>query len=365
MKVRIVDPGAFRDALSFSGIAKGTMEILECALVEAENDTVTVTVSDLSMWLRAKVPAVVEEGGAVAVRAKILEGFVRSIDEPVVIETRGDKVVVSSGETELKLSSYSAEDFPPGIEAETVCTVTVQADALRRALKKLLFIPTKDEFQPTKSSVYLHVVDEELRAVATDGVRLGVVPVGKICDARGTEGLFPKYVMQVLQRLLGMNVTSDVVIEFKPSLAVFSVGPFSLSSPVLGYAYPNYQQVFPEVVMGEVRVNRKQLANALRLSVMTDGIVELSFNHDFLILNTEGDNMVVTDKIRCEVRGKAPRVALKAKFLLEPLMVVDDDEVVMKLSGPLSPVMLEAREYTYVLMPVRLPKEGKDNGRDL
>jgi len=38
---------------------------------------------------------------------------------------------------------------------------------------------------------------------------------------------------------------------------------------------------------------------------------------------------------------------------------------VMRFSGPLSPVMLEAREYTYVLMPVRLPKGGKDNGRDL
>jgi DNA polymerase-3 subunit beta len=180
VKARITNLSAFRDALSFSDVAKGTMEILECALIEAQNNMLTVTFSDLCIWLVAEVPAEVEEEGAVAIKARLLEGFVRGVKEPVVIKTHKDTVVVSSGEAELKLAPYSAEDFPRDIEAETICTVTIRADVLKQALKKLLFIPSKDELQPARSSVYLHVVDGELRAVATDGVRLGIVPVMKM-----------------------------------------------------------------------------------------------------------------------------------------------------------------------------------------
>lgn len=366
MKARITNLSALHDALSFSDVAKGTMEILECALIGAQNNMLTVTFSDLCIWLGVEVPAEVEEGGEVAVKARLLEGFVRSVKEPVVIKTHRDRVVVSSGEAELKLAPYDAEDFPRDIEAETICTVTVRADVLKQALKKLLFIPSKDELQPVRSSVYLHVVDGELRVVATDGVRLGIVPVMKGCSVERAEGLFPKYTMQILQKLISTVSPDDVTIAFKTSMAVFSVGPFSLSSPVLEYAYPDYQRVFPEKIVGEVRTNRKQLVGALCLSAMVSKIVKLSHDCDFLVLVSEGDNTIATDRIKCEIHGEIPKIAFNTRFLLGPLTAIDDEEVVMRFSGPLSPAVLESRDYVYVLMPMRLiPEERRNNGRNL
>jgi len=371
LKVKVTNLDALRNALSFSDMAYTAkrMGILECTLIEARDNVLTLTFSDLRFWLQTEIPAEVIEGGSVAVSTTLLEGFVRHAENPVTITALGDKVVVASGEAELKLAAYDDEDFPREVEARTICTITVQADVLRQALKKILFIPLKDELKPAKSSVYMHVVDRELRLVATDGVRIGIVPLLKQCDVENADVLFPRQAMQILQKLINIVPACDVTIAFMAttftiSRTVFMVGSFSLSSPVLDYEYPNYQRLIPDRIVSEVRVDRELIVKALRTLCRANRVVKLNPGHDSLTLSLvarDGSDIANTRRVKhCEIQGEIPQIAFDARLLLEPLGVIDDEEVTIRFSGPSLPAVVEGKDYTYIVMPMRLPTDKKN-----
>jgi DNA polymerase-3 subunit beta len=63
------------------------------------------------------------------------------------------------------------------------------------------------------------------------------------------------------------------------------------------------------------------------------------------------------EEVEVAAEGEVVETAFNARYLLDCLHVIESDEVVMELTGPLSPgVIRPARrdDYVYVLAPVRV-----------
>ena len=57
-----------------------TIEILQCAYLQAEQDTLTVASSNLEIALEQQLPAQIETEGRVVVKAPLLSGMLRLLD---------------------------------------------------------------------------------------------------------------------------------------------------------------------------------------------------------------------------------------------------------------------------------------------
>ena len=66
-----------------------TIEILQCAYLQAEQDTLTVASGNLEIALEQQLPARIEAEGSVVVKAPLLSGMLRLLDgERVTFHTK-------------------------------------------------------------------------------------------------------------------------------------------------------------------------------------------------------------------------------------------------------------------------------------
>ena len=66
-----------------------TIEILQCAYLQAEQDTLTVASSNLEIALEQQIPAQIENEGSVVVKAPLLSGMLRLLDAQMDVGHNG------------------------------------------------------------------------------------------------------------------------------------------------------------------------------------------------------------------------------------------------------------------------------------
>ena len=59
--------------------SKTTMSILECILIDAENQQIKLTANDMELGIETKVKGSIEEEGRIALDAKLLSEIVRKL----------------------------------------------------------------------------------------------------------------------------------------------------------------------------------------------------------------------------------------------------------------------------------------------
>ena len=71
-----------------------TIEILQCAYLQAEQDTLTVASGNLEIALEQQLPAQIESEGNAVVKAPLLSGMLRLLDgERVTFQMKNGKLV--------------------------------------------------------------------------------------------------------------------------------------------------------------------------------------------------------------------------------------------------------------------------------
>ena len=96
-----------------------TIEILQCAYLQAEQDTLTVASGNLEIALEQQLPAQIESEGSVVVKAPLLSGMLRLLDgERVTFQMKNGKLsaqwpFVSANGCEEPTVTLSVNDVSP------------------------------------------------------------------------------------------------------------------------------------------------------------------------------------------------------------------------------------------------------------
>ena len=127
--------------------------------------------------------------------------------------------------------------------------------------------------------------------------------------------------------------------------------------------YPNYSQVIPEQSNTQVTVAGRELlertrgvaifardsANVVRIKTEA-GEISISAN------TTEVGSSEAS--VKAEIDGADIQIAFNSRYLLDVLGLIGSDKVTLSFNGPHSPGVVKPAgrdDYTYVIMPVRLP----------
>lgn len=68
----------------------------------------------------------------------------------------------------------------------------------------------------------------------------------------------------------------------------------------------------------------------------------------------------INDEIPVDISGPAIEIGFKCKFFIDPLKAIKEDKVKLQLNGSLLPMKIvpcEGNSYTFLVLPLRLPKE--------
>ena len=344
---------------------RNTIPILSNVLIEARDDgSLRLMATDLDLQVDESVPANVAQAGATTVSAHTLFDIVRKLPEGSQVEFTAaeGKMQVVAGRSRFNLSTLPRDDFPVIAEGDLPTRFELPAATLRQVIEKTRFAISSEETRYYLMGIFFHVIDDQLRAAATDGHRLARVTVPRPDGAEEMpDVIVPRKAIAELFKLLE-ELEGTVEISLSPTKIRFGLGSAILTSKLIDGTFPDYSRVIPTGNDKLLKLDPKSfMAGVDRVSTIASEktrAVKISLDRDKVTLSvTSPENGVATEELAADYGADGIEIGFNAKYLLDILHEIEGDSVEVHLADAAAPTLLRENDKSnalYVLMPMRV-----------
>jgi DNA polymerase-3 subunit beta len=379
MELTVAKKDLLRLVSRMQGVAerKSTMPVLSNVLLAVDGpDSLRLAATDLYLSLAGKVPASIVKGGTVAVPAKdMLERVKMMPDGPIHVSTQDNASTTLKAQGSARrytLRGMPGDDFPPlPSPVEGAPTLALEVAVLQELIAKTHFSISTDETRAHLNSAKFEWDGDVVRMVTTDGHRLSKMEVKVTGRQASSEMLIPLKAIQELRRLCDEALAEQgkdgkdapqLQITQSGSSAFFQGGGMTFGVKLVDAQFPPYAQVIPQSSDKKVRVPRAAFADALRaVSIAASertGGVKLGLSKGTMRITSEspesGDGF---DEIPIDYDGQPITIGFNAKYFLDVLGALDEEDIILSLSGELDPAVVRPssdRQFLAVVMPMRI-----------
>jgi DNA polymerase-3 subunit beta len=330
-------------------------------LIEASSGgTLTLTTTDLEVSARLTIDVQVTEEGTALVPARLLGDTVKSLsDAPVEFESDQSQARIRCAAYEGALRLLPAEDFP-ALQPPSGIRVVVEAARFAEAVGQVGRAASRDEARPVLTGVLLEVSREGVTLVATDSYRLAVRDL--VATAAGeAKAIVPERAMAEAGRASQGIEKGDVELFLDESQVSFRLGALTLTSRLIEGEFPNYRALLPERYESRLTVSRQQLMDAVRrvgLLARDTSPVRLEFNALGVKLSSSSPDLgQAVEAVEASYEGEDLTAAFNPNYLSDGLAAATGESVRLEVRDGLKPGIVrgDSDEFTYLVMPVRLP----------
>lgn len=353
------------DALTTAGRAAtsrtGTLPVLSGVRLDVDDETLTVTGTDLELTIRLSVPVHSDRAGSAVVPARLVGDIVKALPAGAVeVSLNDDEMSISAGRSQFSVRPLSLSDYPAQVDTD-VEPVTLQSSAVADALRQVVRAASTDDARAVLTGVLIAAEDDGLKMVATDSYRLAVrdLPQSSMLAA-GQKVLVPGRALAELQRILSGD--AELSVRLGAREAVFEAGGTRLTTRLIEGEYPNYRNLLPSSYPNLLTVGREALLEALRrvkILAQDSTPVRLTLGGDTVQLTAITQDVGnAHEEIDAKYDGAEMTVAFNPDYLAAGIDAVEGDEVTLATMDPMKPAVLRGvghDEYLYLLMPVRVP----------
>ena len=357
-----------RDALSeaLQTVQRGVssrpgIPALTGVLAEAGADgTLTLTTTDLEVSARLSIEVQVGEPGVALVPARLLGDTVKSLsDAPVEFEADQAQAQIRCAAYEGALRLLPAEDFP-GLQPPSGTRIVVECARFAEAAGQVARAASRDEARPVLTGVLVEVSREGVTLVATDSYRLAIRDL--VATAAGeAKAIVPERALSEAARAAQAQEKGEIEVFLDDNQIAFQVGSLMLTSRLIEGEFPNYRQLLPEQYESRLTVSRQQLIDAVRrvgLLARDTSPVRMEFNALGVKLSSSSPDLgQAVEAVEARYEGEDLTAAFNPTYLADGLAAASGESVRLEVRDGLKPGIVrgESDEFTYLVMPVRLP----------
>ena len=341
--------------------ARPGIPALTGVLLEAADDgSLTLTTTDLEVSARLTTDVHVTEAGSALVPARLLADTVKSLsDAPVELETDQSQAWIRCAAYEGSLRLLPIEDFP-ALQPPSGTRVVAEAPRFAEAVGQVARAASRDEARPVLTGVLLEVSREGVTLVATDSYRLAVRDL--VATAAGeARAIVPERAVSEAGRAAQGIDKGEMEVFVDDSQVSFQTGALTLTSRLIEGEFPNYRQLLPEKYESRLTVSRQQLIDAVRrvgLLARENSPVRLEFNALGVKLSSSSPDVgQAVEAVEARYEGEDVTAAFNPGYLADGLSAATGESVRLEVRDGLKPGVVrgESDEFTYLVMPVRLP----------
>lgn len=347
--------------------SRTTLPILLNFLLETENLRVKVISTDLEMGVKHYIPAEVESDGSITIPAKKFADILHSLPDGQDIELSvdiGSKIQLKCGRSRFGIIGAPKSEYPvlpePGKQNYFEITPSVMAEMI----EKTIFAASTDETRHILNGVFWNAKKGNLEMVATDGRRLSIINKKILPPDYNFSVIVPTKILSELGHILNSRekakVKESLHISITENQIAFQLKTTTLISRLVGGSFPNYQQVIPQKKDVTLKIETESLLavtkRASLCAIDRGGSVRYTLRKGSLTISSSSQNLEFTDELPLDYSGQEFQIAFNPQFMIDALKHVDSKEVLISLTTPVNPVMLEPAgggDYHFVVMPMR------------
>ncbi len=341
--------------------SRNQLPILSCVLLEAKEGQLTICGTDLEIGIETTVAAEVEETGAVAVPAKLFLELISSLpQDKISLRTEGTTLEVISKKTKTILQTSPQDEFPQLYEEKGNKVAQLTKGGIKATFGKILFAASNESTRPALSGVLFKKQENTFVVVATDGYRLSL----DVLQNQG-EGVFEKLLVpaRLLREAVSVFEDKDVILYLskKNNQLLFEQEGTLLVGRAIDAEFPSYEKIIPTDTASEIRVDREELLKAVKICAIfareAANIITLSLQKDAVIVKAQsaslGENTV---EVGATLQGEENQIAFNARYLLDVLTNIVDNDIAFSMTGPLNPGVFRIQgnpNFLHLIMPIR------------
>ena len=347
---------------------KTTIPVLSNVLIEARDDEITLTATDLELGVRCSCPATVKKPGASTLPSRKLLDYVRLLPDADLNVKIGEThaASITCGRSRTRLAGMSRENFPE--LAKTPAPVAhLPAALLSGLISKTAFAISTEGSRYTLNGALFLLKPDSVTMVSTDGHRLAFIEVPYAVEGMSGQlrALVPKKAMAEINRLASeAGENAQVAVSNDENHLFFQFGKRLLLTRKLTGQFPDYERVLPKDNDRVVSINRVELEQALmRVAQFADErshAIRVAVAPGEVKLAASGSESGESEEtLPVEGGGAAMQIGFNAFYLLDFVRAISTDHVQLELkdeqsAGQLRPGGDVDFQYRYVVMPMRI-----------
>jgi DNA polymerase-3 subunit beta len=351
---------------------RNTIPILSNVLIEAKEDGVYLTATDMDIAVIEKVnldKSEITQLGTVTTSAQMLYDIVRKLPGNIKVELlseKNDRLGIKASSSSFALNCLPSEDFPSISQENFKHSFNIDALDLIRLLDKTSFAMSLEETRYYLNGIYLHAIKEDgvdkLRTVATDGHRLSRVDMTLPKGAEEIPGvIIPRKTILEIRKILEDH-TGNINLSLSETKIRLSFNNVILTSKLLDGTFPDYSRVIPDQNDKLITISNQLISEAVdRVStVSTDKTRAIKINinkGNLLISATNPDKGSASENVDIDYDGEEVEIGFNSKYVLDVARQIKGNEILIKLSDSVSPTLVYDKDDTevlFVLMPMRV-----------
>jgi DNA polymerase III subunit beta len=350
---------------------KTTIPILSNFLIEAADDKLTITGTDLDQSMKTSCPAKVKKPGACTIPARKLYDYIKLLgDGEISIKLLENHwIQIRAGRSNTKMVGMARANFPQVPEFPESSVTKIPTSSLKNLIAKTIFAISNEESRYTLNGALLVLKAESLTMVATDGHRLAHIEksgenLSNISGEKKT--LIPRKALAELQSLLSASDAEYLEFADDEQTLFFRIGHRTLTSRKLTGQFPNFEAVMPRDNNKFVVVRSEDLNSSIqRVAQFADersGAIKIRVEQNELkISSSSTDSGESEDVIETPYSFDAIVVGFNSAYLLDFLKATGNTgEVRLEFKDAQSAGQMRPEDgtddykYRYIIMPMRI-----------
>ena len=342
--------------------SRTTIPTLKGILLELNNNILKMTASDMDITIEVTMDVEGKENGSVVIPAKKFIDYIRKLPE--------DKVEISSENNNVNIKCLSPSSSIVGMDAESFPVILydekdhekliLNKNNLSNMIRKTSFAVSIDQTKGVLTGVLLEIKKDSIKTVAIDGFRMAINKSDEKSEKEERFIISGKIINEI-NKILNEMEDDEVTLYYDDKNALISIENVRISIRFIAGEFIKYEDIIPKDNNIKIEVNRPELINSVeRASIMTEGknnLIRVSCKEKILTISSSSEEGGAIEDILVHKDGDDIEIGFNARYLLDVLKVIEDEEIILNMNSPITPCVItpvDGDNYLYLVLPVRI-----------
>ena len=345
---------------------RASFAILSSCMIEARDNSIVITGTDLEIVLRIVEDANVIEEGIIIIDSHRLLETVQNLTSgmSVSVTSEPSMVVIEAGNFRARIPSGDIAEYPqiPNIESES--TLNMSAAVFKLLIDRTFFSISKDDSRQDFTGAFLTISQNgAIQMVSTDSHRLSraestINIVGPLPQMFESGVIVPRKGLSELSKTLD---TGDISLDISSNKLIVLYGRTTFYINLIAGSFPDFSKVIPVQLDHKAIIKRESFQQMLkRASIFTakTGTIRLTMNTGRVeIANVDAKSGDMHDFVEAEYDGSGVTAGFNWRYISEILNAIDSENVSLEIIDMDSPAVIRdtnSDKFDFIVMPMQL-----------
>ncbi len=345
---------------------RSTLPILKGILMEVKSDgRLRMVASDHEITIEETIGVFDAEPGSIVVQAKLFSDIIRKLpNAEVAMEVENGSIIIKCLNSQFSIIGLPADEFPA---VDTITGdengIVFEKSILKEMIRKTSFAASVDESKGVLTGILIELMSDTVNLVAIDGYRLAVSRKAMVNLEEKNVVISAKIMNEINKILSDASEEEDTVKMFLyDKNAVFAIGNVKVVLRLLDGEFIKYRDVLPADSSIKMKVSKSDLTESIeRASLLSkegkNNLIRFAIRDNILTITSKSEEGNVKEDILITKEGDDLDIGFNAKYVLDVLKAIDDEEILMYFNASIKPCLVEPLEgdaFEYLILPVRI-----------